>query len=288
MSTMRTLVERVFRDYLTLPHDQPTTTVLDGTLAVGITTGTVDVSMLTVEELDLFSPGQQIEVDVELVRLRTFDPDTGDFTCIRSQSLSHADGVEVRLPSTSRQTVFDAAADAVSDLYPQMWTTVTDLVVAFAEHTPVDVDGVFELQRVVDDAGVDVTAQFGFTTTSYLAGGPALVVPYGMTGRIFTVTWRTRIPRPTSWDDDLADLGIDPGWEKLLVVMAASDSFRGYESDRLMVEFLTEAVEAQSTRLGMPTDVATALMRYQEFLMQRKIRAMQADHPVTVIQRPAF
>ncbi|MGV2385032.1 MAG UNVERIFIED_CONTAM: hypothetical protein LOD86_07155, partial [Thermobifida fusca] len=68
MTTVGDIIDRIYRDYLLPPDEQPTRFTINGS---GMDASTkhmpVDVSMLSPEEMDLLGPGAVIEAGSELL-----------------------------------------------------------------------------------------------------------------------------------------------------------------------------------------------------------------------------
>src|SRR5690606_27972169 len=94
----------------------------------------VDVSMLSPEEMDLLGPGAVIEAGSELLLVEAAhgaSTDSIDALTVRrgmfgTEASPHPAGTIVTVaPDYPRQVVFDALADAIENLWPDLWTIRT-------------------------------------------------------------------------------------------------------------------------------------------------------------------
>ena len=250
MSTAGDLVERCFRDYLALVDDEPTTTSLSSGINDSVTSLTIDTTVLTVEEENLLGITTIIEIGTELMRVTAYNSSTGVTTVRRgalaTTAASHSAGDNVRVnPAYPRQSVLDAIGDVVGRLYPQLWGVRTENV---------DIERLTELDSkargvidLMDLNGDRIPFKF-HRRLGELDDNPGLVVPATYEGEEAWVTYRHSFTRPTALTDDL-----------------------------------TEALEAQGFRLGEITSVSTALLRYQNFLIERQAAALRADEEIPVV-----
>jgi hypothetical protein len=88
---------------------------------------------------------------------------------------------------------------------------------------------------------------------------------------------------PTTEADVLVDLNIDPSWHKAIVVGAAASMLRGSDINAATVEFVTESLSREGFPVGSGESISNALLRFQDFLIQRRARALQISAPSTQV-----
>lgn len=288
MATLGQLIDRCYLEYLTLPTDQPVVATLNGAVLAGATSITLTTTTLAPEELDLIGLGVIVEVDRELFRVLDFDEGTGVATVTGAMfgtvAAGHASGAEVRIaPAVTRQGVFNALADEIASLWPDLWAPRTRLTV-LSQFTPIEDTLAVGAQSVVDSEDPDESIPFKWMP--YLGDHqyPGLHIPARYTGRVAYVTYQRKFPKPTTEATDLvATLFMDESWDAMLIAGAASKLLAGREFDRTTVDFLSQAIEAQGIRLGEITNVSTALWRYRMMLMDRAHRALLSEQGTNTV-----
>lgn len=285
MATMTQLVERAFRDYLTPPDKQPITTRLDAAIADTTTEAfTLDVALLSPEELSLFSLGAVVEHSYELHRVTSFNEQTGEGTWTRaalgSTAATGAIGDEVRIPSTTRQFMFDAIADQLVRLWPRLYKRTT-VWLPLEQVTSLDDTTAVGIISVQDRHGNDITADVRFMSVVPELEEPGLIVPAAYHGMDVGVTYKQKFTRPTSWT---ADLGLDTSWDSFLILGGVGAALAAGEFDLTGIEYLVAALKVQGIRLGEQTDVATAIERFQERRIRDAMGAQYAEDPIPVEQ----
>ena len=128
--TVDTLVDRVYRDYLEPADDQPVMVATAAEITTADTTVTYDDATFAPDEEDLLAPGVLIELGYEQMRVTDVDPDTNTISVLRAVNGTEAAafdaGTEIRVaPIYARQSVFEAVADNIVALYPDLHATAT-------------------------------------------------------------------------------------------------------------------------------------------------------------------
>lgn len=286
------VVERVYRDYLTPPGEQPTRfAVGSGGIDASATTLPVTTTLLSPEELGLIGPGTILEVGLEwmMVESVTGDPPTA-LTVRRGMygttPTAHDSGDIITLaPNHPRRTVFDAVCDAVDGLWPRLWRIGTTEIVT--DTTPVDLpsdcEEVLEV-RVQDQLGRwSLTAGWELVTGLPVSATGKSIQFLANRGLLANVKYRAKPVRPTAESDDLADLGVDPAWVKAVVVGAAAQVISNTDVSKSTVEFITKALEAEGFRPGEGADVRNSLLQFHGFLLESLARGLDASEPAQVV-----
>ena len=286
MATIGNVIDRIYRDFLARATDTPTIARLDGAHNSSVTTLTLHVEDLTQEELSLIEPGITIEGKREQMRVTSdINPTTGEVTVARAQNGTaaevHTDGEVITIaPAYARQSVFDALADAVDALWPELFTTELEVVAG---------EAVAAYPNAAYGDVIAATDQFGNTIDVHVRGhygevdtGKAIAFPAEAWHSDVWVLFKKRLTRPTTEDQELSDLGIRDSWVQLLVIDTVTNLVAGHELDRFTLEYLTEAVEESGKQSGQALDVAAGLERYRLRLLSRAKRALYDEFPIRV------
>lgn len=296
MTTVGDIIDRIYRDYLLPPDEQPTRFTINGS---GMNASTkhmpVDVSMLSPEEMDLLGPGAVIEAGSELLLVEAAhgaSTDSIDALTVRrgmfgTEASPHPAGTIVTVaPDYPRQVVFDALADAIENLWPDLWTIRTTEFWASPSaivELPADCEEIIEVRSSVG-GGWAYTASWEFLSPyPNVPSGKALQFGLGGGYGHGYVVYKARTKRPQSEADTLESLNVDPSWVKVAAVGAVAHVVANEDIDRLTAEFITRALEVEGFTIGQGTDLRNGLLQYQQFLMEPLRRAVQARTPVSVV-----
>ena len=292
MSTVATLIDRVYRDGIRLASQQPMVVLANAAATAGDTSIDLDVSVISVDEQELISPGIVLENGLELILVRSVSitADVATCTVLRGYQGTTAeaiseDDVIVVAPDAPRKVVFDAVAAEIVDLYPQLWATQTDEITSASTYTEVDADAVeVESWRWLEPGGSyrDARAVLlrNFTPSSTTKAVTFPNTPDGKTGYI---TLRLKFPVATAESDDVqSDLLVDANWEPIVVAGAIYRTLLTIDPSRLSVEWSTEAQEAQVAPPGTGSALAQRFKRERDDLLEKAARQHRTEHPGTV------
>lgn len=287
MSTVAEVVDRLFAEYLAVVDDQPSTTTLTSSIDSSTTSVVIDTSPLTPEEQALVGVTTHLEIGSEMMRVTDFNETTSTATVVRAAlgttAAAHTSGDDVRIqPNYTRHSALKAIGDVVARLYPTLWGVRTEFLVLEAGLTQLP-DAARGVISLMDTSGGEIPFNFR-PKVGELDDAPALLIGNTWDGYEAWVTYRHGFTKPGALTDELTSstFGLDAAWDEILIVGAASKLLAGKEFDRATLEFLSEALEAQGFRLGEITNVSTALLRYQGFLLQQASSALAADYEVSV------
>lgn len=285
MVTVGDVVDRILRDYLIPPDEQPTRfQVGAGGVDESAVTLPVDTAMLSPEETDLIGPGALIEAGSELMLIEATDDPPTSLTVRRgmygTDAASHTAGDYIVLaPDFPRRQVFEAVCDTVEALWPDLW--VNNVAEVWTSTGPVelpaDVGEITDIRAAWRDGWVPVESWDLIRGFPHVSTGVALQVG-GSPNCALHVYYRQIPQRPTAESDELADLGVSDGWVKIIAVGATAEVIAGEDIDRATVEFITQALEME----GMQTagaDIRNSLLQYQDFLMRPVKRALEQATP---------
>ena len=298
--TVAALIDRTYREWLTPPNEQPARFEVNnaGVLAAAATSVITETSWLSPEEEDLIGPGTIIEIERELILVEAVTGTSPDLTLtIRREMLGtsdvqHADGTEIILaPDYSRQSVFDALSDSIDDIWPTLWAVKTALIPTSTTWVEVD-DDVEELfdARLLNGTRVDELdpGRYELLLDFPLASSERAVqydgtVPKGSTA---IIRYKAKAIRPTLETNTLASLNIDVSWQKILTVGIAASLLRGSDIEAATQEFITESLAREGFPAGSGESLSNSLLRFQDFLTQRRARSQNVRTlPTQVIER---
>jgi len=283
------LIDRVFRNYLEPPDEQPSWAPIEtaGGINATATTVTYRDGFLSVPEENALGPGSIFEINRELfamsaavsARAITFSPVANYRGLFNTTAAVHAIDDRIKfLTSTSfsRQGVFDAVADAVEDLWDgNLWGTGTHLCDTSAmiyglPSTIVEV----ELFRYEDTRGkwLDATGRVELLTDHQLGPDNLALQTWDLpTGRVAELVYRYRIARPT--DETTAITGLATDWEELVVLGAAARAITATPTISASVQsFATQSLQAQGFQPGESESLVGAMIRFYRY---REGRAAQ-------------
>lgn len=288
-TTVGELVNRVYRDFLDGPDDQPPIVTASAGYTDSVTTIGYDDSVLAPDEEDLLAPGVLVEVGSELARITGVDDTANTLTVIRGVSGTTAEAIsagdEIRIaPMYPRQTVFDAVADNIVGLYPDLTRTATTTVTSgsAAAEIPAGVVSVIDAMYLSGNSQVGANVRL---LRNYVPSSTGSAVAFSGTPANKTVylTYEARFDRPATTDDTLVDLGIDAAWERIVVVGAAAQVLAGRDLDPVSAEYLTEQMEREGFPVGSAGRLRDNLLRYHAFLLQQARRSIRADRVTPVV-----
>lgn len=289
MATCRDLVNRVYRDYLEPTDDQAViTTATAGITATATTLGYV-ADTLAPDEEDLLAPGVLIEVGLEQMRVTGVDEAGDTLTVLRgvngTTAAAIASGAELRVaPLYPRQTVFDAVADNIVALYPDLHRTATQTVTSATSLVEVSADIVairnatYVSSNMPIQTNVELLRNYPGSTT-----GQAIKFHGTPTGRTVYVTYEARFPRAESEDVIVGGLGVDAAWERIVVVGAAAQVLAGRELDAVSVEYITEAMEREAFPVGSTGRLRDNLLRYHGYLLEQARSSARSNRTTPVV-----
>lgn len=289
MPTIGDVVDRVYRDWLHGPDEQPVGVTLDGAITAAATTWTVDLAGITPEEQDLLGKGLLLEVGSEQARITDVDLNASTVTVVRgvngTTAATHGTGDYVTLsPSYARRSVFDAVADEVVRLHPDLHRETTTPITSASTYVEVP-------------AGVLVPLKFWYQSGSQWRAGDVSLLPDfppSSTGKAVTfigvpsgknghLVYRGKFTRPTAESDDLADLGVEEAWVPILTTGAAAALIASEDLDKATVEWVTQQLEAQQFPTGSSTRLRDSLLRYRGYLIEQAQRSQRAEGPTAVV-----
>jgi hypothetical protein len=282
MSTVRDIVNRLYRTYLTPPDAQPAQVSLAAPLTDGAAALVTLGQFTIVEDENLLRQGSVLECEEELWTVVSWDVVTRIATVLRGQfgteAVPHTVPNMVTLsPTYPRQSVFEAVRDNIVGLYPSLYTVKhTALASVSGEVFPISDPNIVEILQVWPDQGsreVEIAAQV--VDFHPQAAGRAIVtkVPLGS----IWVRYRSRMGVAESMDDTLEDLGVEDVWAVIVMVGVAADLFAGRDLPASHVEWVGQVLQAENIQVGTRTSLSVGLARYRDLLIKRFQKEMAAE-----------
>lgn len=298
MTTIADVIDRVYRDWLLPPSEQPARfEVGAGGVASSATTLPVDTALLSPEEEDLIGPGTVLEVGSELMLVEAVSGDPATSLTVRrgmygTTAADHdADDLIYLAPDFPRKVIFDAVADTIEALWPDLWAIKVEET--YADSTPVELPSDCEDVLMVRVAtGSSWTPAIGWEFISphpHASTEKALQFSNGANGQAIHVVYRAATTRPTAETDDISDLNVSEGWVKAVTVGAVAQVVAHEDIDRATVEFITGSLAAEGFQAGAGAELRNSLLQYQGFLLEPLKRALAArTHTNQVVLTPFF
>jgi hypothetical protein len=277
------LIDRTFRTYLEPPDAQPASAALGTTIDVDDTAFVISGFVLPEDE-ELMRAGVIIEFGSELALIQSYDPLTGGCVGVRgfggTTAAIHTSGDPVKLsPPYPRQSVFEAVADNIVGLYPELYmvqteylATVSGSIAALDNPLAVEVVEIWAGDQA--QGAVDVE---GRIVDFHPAVGSRALILDGYTGSVWC-KFRCRFGDATSEADTWVDLGLESRWAGIVIVGACADLFAGRDLPASHTEWVGNTLQAENIRVGTRTSLAAGLINYRQVLIDRAKSEMRAEY----------
>ncbi len=298
MTTIADVIERVYRDYLWPPDEQPARFTVDtGGINATATTLPVDTALLSPEEESLIGPGTLIEVvsvdtggELMLIEAVTGDPATS-LTVRRKMfgttGVAHIDTDFIYLaPGFPRSKVYDAVADSIEALFPRLWTTAVEetFISASPVELPAACEEIIEVRYLSGNHWHLIRGWVLLTDYPLTSTAKAIQFTAANSGSI-QVKYRAAAIRPSTDETEvlLDDLSVLDRWIKIVTVGAAAQMVSGEDVDQATIDFITEALAAQGFPVGSGADLRNSLLQFQDFLIRPLADALEARNRTSIV-----
>jgi len=292
------LIDRIYREYLTPADDYPSYTLLETGITDSDTELTYRDDLMLPEEVDLLDVGSIIEVGRELMIVGGVDSSTNELSGLErgqfgTTAASHAAGAKIFVaPGLTRQAVFDAVVNELAGLHPPLYRVKAEEAWSEVWELPADAWGALE-SKYHDGAGwkpgggFDITHDDPDSSTGISA---RLRHPFGDRNLL---RYKASFGIPAAESDDLegASIGFSASYAQVLIVSAVSYLVSGFDVDAKTQEFITEALERQGFPVGSGERLRNSLLTYRQLLLDRDSRRLVARDPsdaVTADPWPGF
>lgn len=297
MSTVAQLIDRAYREYLYPPREQPArttlaTTITDTDLSIVYTDG-----ILSVEEENSLGEGITIGLGQEIILVTAVNTSTQTITTIAegrgylgTTAAAATAGVDLIIaPDYPRRVVFDAVADALEMLYPDLFVVkTTDSIVSSGwEVAPANVGDVvganyFQYGKW-RTCGVKVLKGFPDSGTER-----AFLFVGGVLGARAYVRYKAKPTRVLLETDDVGDefedFFIETRWETIVILDAVASIIGSHDVDAATQEFITESLAAQGFAPGQGESVRDALLRLASFKRAQQKKTLFREYPTRMLR----
>lgn len=290
MSTAGDVVDRLFREYLTPPSDQPIRATLIGALTITGSQLVFNASDLSVHETGLLGRGAILEVDQELMRSLGEPSPAGTVNVVRAvlgtAAAAHSTNANMIVaPKFPRKMVFDAVADSVVNLYPRLWHTPTaSMSTGTGGFVEIPTSSATALIRVLYYDGSKWTqggAQLLYDFPEVNSNMAVQFAPWMPHNAAVYVTYKSKFVRPT--DEDSAMNGIEQDWDQLVLAGALAQLTTGLDIDAATQDFITEGMEAQGFAVGSGERISRAAIRFYEYMLDGAKAELAVRYPIPVM-----
>jgi hypothetical protein len=291
VSTVTELVDRTYREWLTLPDDQPVVLTLTESVTSAATVLKYDGSPLAPDEEALLSLGVLVELGDELCRIVGSNFDTKVLTVIRGISgttpVAHDAGDEMVVsPAYTRHAVTEAVKDNVYALYPSLWHIKTENLTTAAGPVEVPADFITPISLIIkNNSNTWLAAQLPQVLSPFPASATNKAIQFRSVpeGVDSYLTYRARFARPASGATSLDTLGVEEGWERIVSIGAAAQVIASRPTDPLTAEYLTQQLEREVLPPGAAQDIRNGLLTLRQIWLEEASRALRADQDQAVV-----
>ncbi len=278
--TVGALIDRGYRDWLELPDELWTRTVLTADVDEETTTWPVDLGLLAFEEQSMLGDGLLVEAGSEQAFVSGLD--AGNLAVHRgvrgTEPDVHLAGTEVLIaPAYTRTAAFVALRDAIRAMTPPLYTFASEVVEVGRDGVTLVPDDALLVTRArslschedvpLDDLGTwpDSTGELKRSVRLFNTSGQALV------------TYRSKLGLAESENDLVADLGLRPEWERLAVVGMVAQLIASRPMSVAQQEHVASMLRTEGYPVETPTRLRDALVRYHEYLVQQAANGLVAE-----------
>ncbi len=284
MSTVGAVIDRVYRTYLRPPDYQEAKTRVTNALTAVSTDNVLTLGAFAVsEDEQLLRIETLLEVDQELMAVTAYDSALRQVTVARGEEgttiAAHLANAKVIFdPSYSRASTFEAVADNIISLHPDLYTVSQDFIVA-AQHgiAPLADELAVTLVSVWDESFSNTVDYHGKIVDYHPSTGGRAVVTNCPLGSMW-VRYRRRMGKPTDETTLLADIGVDERWVNVIMVGAAADLLVGRDISAVHTDWISQSMEAETVRPGTRTTIAGRLAGYRDILIKRFKSEMDTEY----------
>lgn len=300
--TLDKVIDRLYRDYLYPPDEQPVQTTLATTITISGTTVVLTDNILTQEEEDSIGVGTIFEIGQELFRVTALAVWPTCTVATRgtvggTAAAIHTAGDRVIIrPKYPRAGVYEAVCDAIEYLNGELFSTVTSDTFTTTEsliEVPATVQAILGfMYRAYDSAS---------STTRYVPGavelitgmpttvsttGKAIQIHTGAITRTGYYIYKSGFARPTDETYDLTDdaPNFETKWVPLVLLGALIDLLAGADLGARTVEYITDALESEGFPPGTGEAIDRALVRIYEYRLGKAVKLLNRTNPMRVEQ----
>ena len=291
MSTIKALIDRLYRTYLEPPDSQPAASRLSAGISAGASS-LVLTGFEVPEDEELMRAGVWLECESELWQVTAYDEDT--LTCtldtdtnnkMGTSQADHDAGARVKLsPPFARLSVFEAVADNIITLYPKLYTvTTTETMQVGGGVVPVSDNLAAELIEAWSPSYGNVDGRI--VDFHPMVGGRAVELSVGV-GDVW-LKLRRRFGEPTDETATFDSLGLEPRWANIVMIGACADLMAGRDIPPSHLEWVESRLDAQNVPVASRGQLSARLASYRQYLLKEAEKEMRAEYRANVHMRPA-
>lgn len=293
MTTLDQLRQRLEDQYLE-PATEETPTA---PLAVGITDTDTEIiltpGVLSPDEESFIGPNRLLEIDMELVRVVSYNENTKTAQIRRGArgtvAAAHAINTDVRIPTRWTRTAQIAALRAsIEALWQPLFTFREEwTVVGTAKWVPLPLNTVRILDVLVE--GIDgrytsiKASLFAVHPNDEQAAGLQLEENPPRRSELINIRYGVR---PVAPDDIFEEIEDFPSkYERIVLVDAAAELLGGIDIDAVSQEMITEKMKLENLPISSAARITQQLIRYREYLVEKAHAELKAMFPRKVEHR---
>lgn len=288
MNTVADLMERLYRTILEPPNMQPHMGFLASDISDTASAFTIDGFALPEDE-EFLSVKPLVEIDSELMRVMEYSRDTNVATVQMvptrnkngTTAASHAAGTVIKIGTIfPRLSVFEAVADNIIQLYPQIYTVRNSLLTAIGPNVyPIEDPLAVMSISATPDAGYEGNLDIQGHIVDYhpLTGGRSFITNAAV-GLSLWVRYRRRFGDAQTEADELDDLGLEPRWVTCVMMGAAADLLAGADVSSEHEDFISKQIEAETEPPGTSVSIAARLRQYRNVLLSEFGAEMDTEY----------
>ena len=294
MSLVSAVIDRAFRDWLHPSDDLPVFAELETGINESPATRTLTwaADFLDTHEVDLLDAGTYVTVDLEEMLVTGVDGSVRELTVRRATRgtaiAAHSAAALIVVSPYSRTLAFGALADGVEALAQSLYaTTRVDIFPGAMNPWPLDVTPQGVVRAYYDDGGLMRPHVRPVELVWTMADQPAIQVepptPYRM-----VVELRSGFTRPTTEADDLAELGVESSWERILVLDIVIAAIATRDVPKATQEYIAEQLESQGFPPGRGESVRNGLIALRQFYMEQATATQARTSEIASTRNPPY
>lgn len=296
-SDIANIIDRIKRDYLEPPGKQAPVFVMNdsGGISASDTSVVTETSNLSAEEEDLLAAGTLIEIGSEIIRVGGVSGTSPDLTLssltrglLGTTAAAHADASDIYLLTedhVSRLSIFNAVADAIEALYPDLWTVGVEEfgVTEGPIELPAYAGPVMNVEISYGGQWRSVGSWTELYDHPYLSTGRGVQIHGIAQGNDCLVYYKKKPKRPTAETDTWTTLRLEDDWVRVIVISAVAELMASFDLSNFDTEFITQMLRAENRAPGEATDLRNALLQLRNFLITPLMRAQHRNSHDRVI-----
>ena len=222
-------------------------------------------------------------------------------------------------PPFPRKNVFDAVADQITNLYPTLYAVETVEATSGTGYTLLGsysspgtnnylVTPIKAISQYTDwSAGsdqtgltfkgvavemVDLPNPFTYTdststerTITYTTGPDvvhALQFAGIASGHTVYVTFKKKFIEPTAEDNTIANIGLEPEWEPIIMAGTAAHMLSGRDIPSATADYISDQLSVATYPVGSSSNIRNGLLSYQATLLEQAKKDLKARYPEPV------